>query len=50
MKYYDLGIGDEKYKKKWNPIQRQTKYYAVMTKKMAEELGIKKFVEIKKGD
>jgi len=46
MKYYDLGIGNESYKKNWNPIERPTKYYAVMTKKMAEELEIKKFIEI----
>ncbi|MFH1895320.1 MAG: hypothetical protein ABIJ74_01920 [archaeon] len=45
-KYYDLGIGDESYKKKWNPTERRTKYFAVMTKKMAKYFGIKKFTEI----
>ncbi|MBU2099934.1 GNAT family N-acetyltransferase [Candidatus Micrarchaeota archaeon] len=47
MKYYDLGIGDEKYKKNWNPIEKPTKYYAVLTKEIAEKLGIEKFIETK---
>ena len=29
IKYYDLEVGDEPYKKKWGVIERPTKYYAV---------------------
>ncbi len=49
-KYYDLEIGDERYKKKWGVIEKQTKYYAVMTKSMAKMLGIKKFIEMKNSE
>lgn len=49
MKFYDLGIGDESYKKKWGVIEKPTKYYAILTKEQAEifDPSIKKFVEIK---
>ena len=49
MKFYDLGIGDEPYKKKWGVIEKPTKYYAILTKEQAEIFNppIKKFVEIK---
>lgn len=49
MKFYDLGIGDESYKKKWGVIEKPTKYYAILTKEQAEifDPPIKKFVEIK---
>ncbi|MBI2543226.1 MAG: GNAT family N-acetyltransferase [Candidatus Aenigmarchaeota archaeon] len=46
MKYYDLEIGDELYKKKWGVIEKPTKYYAVLTKEIAEILGIEKYVKI----
>jgi hypothetical protein len=47
MKYYDLGIGDEPYKKKWGVIEKPTKYYAVMTKEFADYMEVKKYVEMK---
>jgi len=47
IKYYDLERGDEPYKKKWGVIEKQTKYYAVLTKKLAEHLGVEKYIEIK---
>lgn len=48
MKYYDLEIGDEPYKKKWGVIERPTKTYAILTKELAERFEIKKYIEIKK--
>ena len=48
IKIYDLGIGDEPYKKKWGVIEKPTKSYAVMTKELADYLEIKKYIEIKK--
>lgn len=48
IKYYDLEIGDQPYKKKWGVIEKPTKYYAILTKKMADYLEIEKYVEIKK--
>lgn len=47
VKYYDLEIGDQPYKKKWGVIEKPTKYYAVFPKKLAEELGIEEYVEMK---
>jgi hypothetical protein len=47
MKYYDLGIGDESYKKKWGVIEKPTKYYAILTKEQADILDIKDYVEMK---
>jgi len=47
MKFYDLEVGDEPYKKKWGVIEKPTKYYAVLTKELAENLEIKRYVEIK---
>jgi hypothetical protein len=38
IKFYDLGIGDEPYKKKWGGIEKPTKSYAVMTKELADYL------------
>ncbi len=46
IKYYDLEIGDESYKKQWDVVEKPTRYYAVLTKEIAEELGIEKYVEI----
>lgn len=46
MKYYDLEVGDEPYKKKWGVIERPTKYYAIVTKDMAKELGLGKYIEM----
>lgn len=46
LKYYDLGIGDESYKKKWGVVEKRTKYYAVLTRGLAKRLGAKEFVEI----
>ncbi|MFA5020011.1 MAG: GNAT family N-acetyltransferase [Candidatus Pacearchaeota archaeon] len=47
IKYYDLEIGDQPYKKKWGVIEKPTKYYAVLTKKLADYLGIEKYVEMR---
>ncbi|VVB83851.1 Acetyltransferase (GNAT) domain protein [uncultured archaeon] len=47
IKFYDLGIGDEPYKKKWGVIEKPTKNYAIMTKELADYLDVKKYVEIK---
>ncbi len=46
LKYYDLEVGDESYKKKWGVIEKPTKYYAVLTKEIAKRLGIEKYVKI----
>ncbi len=46
MKYYDLEVGDEAYKKKWGVIEKPTKYYAILTKETAKKLRIEKYVEI----
>jgi len=46
LKYYDLEIGDEPYKKKWGVIEKPTKYYAILTKEMADYLEIENYVEI----
>lgn len=50
MKYYDLEVGDETYKKKWGVIEKPTKYYAVLTKQLAEKMKIEKFIEIKESE
>ena len=47
MKYYDLERGSETYKKKWGVIEKPTKYYAILNKKMANYLGIKEYVKMK---
>lgn len=47
LKYYDLGVGDEPYKKKWGVAEKPAKYYAVLTKELAEKLGVKRFIEMK---
>lgn len=47
MKYYDLEIGSEPYKKKWGVIEKPSKYYAILTKEMAEHLKIEEYVEMK---
>ena len=46
IKYYDLERGDEHYKKKWGVIEKPTKYYAIMKKDMAEDIGVKKYAKI----
>ena len=46
IKYYDLEIGDEPYKKKWGVIEKPTKYYAVLTKPLAEYLEINNYISI----
>ena len=46
IKYYDLEVGEEPYKKKWGVIEKPTKYYAILTKELADNLGIKKYVRI----
>ena len=46
MKYYDLEVGDESYKKKWGVVEKPTKYYAIVTKEMAKKIEIEKYVEI----
>ncbi|MFH1239588.1 MAG: GNAT family N-acetyltransferase [Candidatus Diapherotrites archaeon] len=45
-KFYDLGIGDEPYKKQWMVIEKPTKYYAVVPKKLAEKFELKKYREV----
>ncbi len=44
LSFYDLGIGDEPYKKQWGVVERQTKYYAAMNLPLAKKLGLKRFV------
>lgn len=44
MKYYDLEVGDEPYKRQWGVIRKPTKYYAILSKEMAEYLGIPKYI------
>ena len=46
LSFYDLGIGNEPYKKQWGVFERQTKYYAAMQKPLAQQLGLKRFVDI----
>jgi len=46
IKFYDLEVGDESYKKKWGVIEKPTKYYAILTKPLAKHLGIKRYVEV----
>ncbi|MEK6855164.1 MAG: GNAT family N-acetyltransferase [Nanoarchaeota archaeon] len=48
FRYYDLEVGDESYKKKWPVIEKPTKYYAILTKELADYFGIKKYVRIEK--
>ncbi len=48
MKYYDLEVGDELYKKQWGVIEKPTKYYAILTKNLAEKLGIKNYIGLTK--
>ena len=47
MKYYDLERGDEPYKKKWGVTEKPTKYYAVLSKEMAEYIGVDEYIKIK---
>ncbi|MFH1390776.1 MAG: GNAT family N-acetyltransferase [Candidatus Diapherotrites archaeon] len=47
LEYYDLGVGDEPYKKQWGVIEKPVKYYAEIPKQLAEKLELKEFVEIK---
>lgn len=46
VKYYDLEIGEEPYKKKWGVIEKPTKYYAIFTKELANYWEIKKYVRM----
>lgn len=46
LKYYDLEIGNEAYKKKWGVIEKPTKYYAILTKELADYMGIEKYTKI----
>ncbi len=46
IKYYDLEVGDEAYKKKWGVIEKPTKYYAVLTKELADCIGAERYIEI----
>ncbi len=48
MKYYDLEIGDQPYKKKWGVIEKPTKYYAILTKELADYLEIEKYIGMEK--
>ena len=47
IKYYDLERGDESYKKKWGVIEKPTKYYAILSKEMADYFGVDEYVEMK---
>jgi len=47
IKFYDLERGDESYKKKWGVVEKPTKYYAILSKEIADYLGIDKYVKIK---
>lgn len=47
IRYYDLEVGDETYKKKWGVTEKPTKYYAILTKEMAEHLKIERYEEIR---
>src|SRR3990167_4677607 len=47
FKYYDLEVGDQLYKKKWGVIQKPSKYYAVLTKELADYLEVKHYIKIK---
>ena len=46
LSFYDLGVGDEPYKKQWGVVERQTKYYAAMKPPLAKKLGLKRFVDV----
>ena len=46
IKFYDLEIGDQLYKKKWGVIEKPTKYYAVLTKELADYIGMEKYVKM----
>lgn len=46
MKYYDLEVGDDPYKKKWGVIEKSTKYYAILTKEMAEKLKVERYIKL----
>lgn len=46
MKYYDLEVGDEPYKRQWDVIRKPTKYYAILPAEMAEYLEIEKYVKM----
>jgi hypothetical protein len=48
MKYYDLEVGDEPYKKKWGVIEKPTKTYAILTEERAKRWEIKNYIKIKK--
>lgn len=48
MKYYDLEIGDQSYKKKWGVIEKPTKYYAILTKPLADYFEVKKYIKMEK--
>ncbi len=50
LKTYDLGIGQESYKKQWGVVQKPTKYYAEITPEMAEVFKMGEFVEIGEGE
>ena len=40
IKIYNMGIGDEPYKKKWGVIEKSTKYYTVLPPELEKELEI----------
>jgi hypothetical protein len=46
-RFYDLGLGDEAYKKRWHPISVPTKYYAKMDKETAAVIHVEVFDEVK---
>ncbi len=39
MKYYDLEIGNEDYKKKWGVVEKPTKCYAILTDDLTEKIS-----------
>jgi len=46
IKYYDLEVGAEEYKKKWGVIEKPARYYAILTKELAQRLGVKRYIKI----
>lgn len=46
VKYYDLEIGDQSYKKEWGVIEKPTKYYAILTKELAKYLEVDEYIKM----
>ncbi len=46
IKYYDLEVGDQPYKKKWGVIEKPSKYYAILTKELADALEVEYYIRM----